>query len=53
MEESKVGILLECAMDFFEPKRMKEVVVIEESDDRTSRGSNAVGDHRAQTRFTR
>jgi hypothetical protein len=52
VEESKVGIFLECAMDFFEPERMKEVVVIEESDDGTSRGSNAVGDHRAQTGFT-
>jgi hypothetical protein len=53
MEESKVGILLECTMDFFEPERMKKVIVIEESDDGASRRSNAVGNHRAQIVFTR
>src|SRR5256712_790700 len=46
MEESKLRVLFECAPDFLEAKRMKEVVVIEKRNDGTLCGSNAVGDHR-------
>ena len=46
VEESKLRVLFECATDFLEAKRMKEVVVIEKRNDRTLCDPDAVGDHR-------
>jgi len=53
MKESELRILLESATDFLQPKRMKEVIVVEERDDGTPGCSNAVRGHRSPTLLPR
>jgi len=53
MKKSEVRILVESAPDFHEAQGMKEVVVIEEGDNGTSGGSDAVGNHCPPTLFPR
>jgi len=45
MEKSEVRIFAESPPDFHEAQGMEEVVVIEEGDNGTSSGSDAVGHH--------
>jgi len=53
VEKSEVRILVECAPDFGETEGMEEVVVIEEGDNGTSGGSDAVGNHSPPALFLR